>query len=106
MDKRKVLLTAAIAGLFAAGAVVNQAAPVFADDTQGAATGDKASCKGGSCKGEEGAAKTDAGAAAAGDKKSCKGEGAAAKGKKHGKKKAGAKKKKDDGAAAAAPSGG
>lgn len=105
MDKRKVLLTAAIAGLFAAGAVVNQAAPVFADDTQGQATGDKASCKGGSCKGEEGAAKTDAGA----DASAAKGEGAA-KGKKHaGKHKAKSKKKTDDGAGAGgatAPSGG
>jgi hypothetical protein len=104
MDKRKVLLTAAIAGLFAAGAVMNQAAPVMADDTAAPATGDKQSCKGGSCKGDEGAAKTDAAGAPAGDKKSCKGaEGG--KAKKGGKHKAkGKAKKKDD--AAAAPSGG
>jgi hypothetical protein len=95
MDKRKVLLTAAIAGLFAAGAVMNQAAPALADEAAPAAgqTGDKASCKGGSCKGEEGAAKTDA-AAPAGDKKSCKSEEGAAKGKKAGKHKGKAKKKK------------
>src|SRR3954470_17764073 len=92
MDKRKVLLTAAIAGMFAAGAVVNSAAPVFADETQGQ-TGDKASCKGGSCKGEEGKAAGDA-AAPGGDKKSCKSEEGAAKGKKSGKHKGKAKKKK------------
>jgi len=89
MDKRKVLLTAAIAGLFAAGAVMNQAAPVFADEQQGQ-TGDKASCKGGSCKGEEGAAKTDAGAPAGGEKKS---EDDAGKTKKSGKHKGDKKKK-------------
>src|SRR3954468_7889105 len=91
MDKRKVLLSAAIAGLFAAGAVVNSAAPVFADEQQGQ-TGDKASCKGGSCKGEEGKAAGDAAAAApaAGDKH----EEGATKGKKGGKHKGKAKKKK------------
>ena len=93
MDKRKVLLTAAIAGLFAAGAVVNSAAPVMADETA-PATGDKASCKGGSCKGEEGKAAGDA-AAPSGDKKSCKSE-EAGKGKKGGKKAKAKKKKKAD----------
>jgi hypothetical protein len=87
---KKVLLSAAIAGIFAASAVMTSG-PVFADDTQGQqpATGDKASCKGGSCKGEEGKAAAgapagDAAAPAAKDEK----------GKKAGKHKGKAKKKK------------
>lgn len=81
MDKRKVLLTAAIAGLFAAG-VVNQTTPAFADEHDQGHAVDKASCKGGSCKGEETKA---AGA---------EGEKAAAPAKKGGKHKAKHHKKK------------
>jgi hypothetical protein len=62
--------------------------------------GDKKSCNGGSCKGDEAGAKTDAGAAA-GDKKSCKG----AAGKKKAKHKAKKKAAPAD-SNAAAPSGG
>jgi hypothetical protein len=90
MDKRKVLLTAAIAGLFAAGAVMNQAAPVLADDQPAGQTGDKASCKGGSCKGEEAAAKGgDAAAAPANKDDAAANKG---KGKHKGKNKKKAKK--------------
>jgi competence protein ComEA len=92
LNKRKVLLSAAIAGLFAASAVVTST-PVIADETQGQ-TGDKHSCKGGSCKGEEAAP------AAGGADAAAPAEGAAPKAKKA--KKAKAKKKKKAAASDAA----
>ncbi len=64
LNKKKILVSAAIAGLFAASTLT---VPAFADETAPPAgqTGDKHSCKGGACKGEEGAAAATGGEAAA-----------------------------------------